>query len=124
MHAGGGLFGDAAPFLDYFMPAVGSFRVNLLQQIFDDLFFVALRRAVHPVAAIFELIAFVNEQSRIAAIVDNQLRALAVRMAERLIRTPPVILERFALPGEHRYVRGRDAGGGVILRRENVATGP
>ena len=76
MHAGGGLFGDAAPVLHHVVPALGIFGVDLLQQILDDLLFVAAGGRVDPVAAVFELIAFVDEQGGVAAIVDDELRPL------------------------------------------------
>ena len=53
--------------------------------------------------------------------------------AQRLLGAPPVLLERLALPGEDRdalRVLGRalgadgDRGGGVVLRREDVARAP
>ena len=47
--------------------------VDLLQQILDDLLFVALRRRVHPVAAVLEFIALVDQQRHVAAVVDHQL---------------------------------------------------
>ncbi len=72
----------------------------------------------------FELVAFVDQQRDVAAVVDHQLRTLAAGMAERLIGAPPVFFERFALPGEHRNAGGGDGGRGVILRGENVAARP
>ena len=51
-------------------------------------------------------------------------RTFAVRMAERLVRAPPVLFERLALPGEHRNAGSGDRGGGVVLRGEDVAACP
>src|SRR5205085_1984143 len=53
-------------------------------------------------AGLLELRAFVHQQRRVAAIVDDQRRAAAVGPLERLLRAPPVLLERLALPGEDR----------------------
>ena len=39
MHARGGLFRNAPPFLYDFVPAIGIFTMNLEQQILDYLFF-------------------------------------------------------------------------------------
>ena len=50
MDAGGGLFGDAAPFFHDLVPALGVFGVNLLQEPLDDVLFVRLGGRVHPVA--------------------------------------------------------------------------
>ena len=73
VNAGGRLFGDAAPFFGHVVPAGGIFRVNLLQQVLDDLFFVAAGRRVDPIAAVFEFIAFVDEKGDVAAVIDDQL---------------------------------------------------
>ena len=124
MHAGGGLFGDAAPVLHDVAPALGILGVNLLEQVLDHLLFVAAGRRVHPIAALLEFVAFVNQQRHVAAVVDHQLGTLAVRMADRLVGALPVFFERLALPGEHRNSGGGDGGRGVILRRENVAARP
>jgi hypothetical protein len=52
---------------------------------------------------------------------------------QRLLGAPPVLVERLALPGEHRHALGalggslapdRDRRGGVVLGREDVARGP
>ena len=34
--------------------------------------------AVHPLVAFFEFVAFVNEQRHVAAVIDDELRALAL----------------------------------------------
>ena len=76
--------------------------------------------------------ALVDEHRRVAAVVEDHVRA-AVGPGQRLIGAPPVILERLALPGEHRDalrvidgpVRPDDDGGrGVVLGREDVARSP
>ena len=46
------------------------------------------------------------------------------RPRQRLVGAPPVLLERLALPGEHRDAGGGDRGGGVVLGREDVAGRP
>ncbi len=124
MHARGGLFGNAPPFLGNLVPALRVLGVDRLQQILDDLLFVALRRRVHPVRAIFQFIALVDEQRRVTTIVDDQLRTLAARMAQRLVGAPPVVFERLAFPGEHRHTGGGNRRGSVVLRREDVAARP
>ena len=80
--------------------------------------------------------ALVQQHRGVAAIVDDQRRAGPVGPLERLRGAPPVLLERLALPGEHRdaaRVLGRAAGLGaadddrscsVVLRREDVARDP
>ena len=74
---------------------------------------------------VLELLALVQEQGRVASVVDDLLGALAVRPGERLLRAPPVLLERLALPGEDVGRAGaHDRRGGVVLRREDVARAP
>ena len=77
MDAGGGLFGNAAPVLHHVVPAGLVLGVNLLQQILDDLLFLVAGRRVDPVAAVFQLIAFVDEKRGVAAVVDDELRVRA-----------------------------------------------
>jgi hypothetical protein len=80
----------------------------------------------------------VHEQRGVAAVVEQHVAAgFAVRAGlrpdERLKRTPPVLLERLALPGEDGgalRIVGRavwadgHSGGCVVLRREDVAARP
>src|SRR5688572_31060734 len=80
-------------------------------------------------ARLLELRGLVHEQRRVAAVVDDQRRAVAVGPHEGLDRAPPVLLERLALPREHRDAlrvrRGPTGlvaaddhrGRGVVLRR-------
>ena len=74
-----------------------------------------------------------HEQRRVAAVVEQHVRAAAVGPHQRLLRAPPVLLERLTLPREHRNALGavdrarasdRDGRRGVILRREDVARHP
>src|SRR5947207_3037232 len=113
-----GLFGDATPFFCDFMPAARIFTMNFLQQVFDDLFFFAAGRGVDPIAAVFEFVTFVNEQSSIAAVVDDELGAFAARMAKRFVSTPPIFFERLAFPGKNRDFRSGDGSGGMVLSRK------
>ena len=88
------------------------------------LLFLAVRRRLRPIAAFLELVAFVNQERHVAAIVDHELRPLAVRERNRLVGAPPVFLQRLALPGENRHACFRDRGGGMVLGRENIAARP
>ena len=98
--------------------------MNLQQQIFDDLLLLIRGFGFCPIAAFLQLVAFVNEQGSVSAVINDELRAFAVRMGNRPVGAPPVILERFAFPREHRDASFRDCRGGMILRRENVAARP
>ena len=83
-------------------------------------------------AGLLELEALVHEHRRVAAVVEQHVRA-AVRPGQRLLGAPPVLGQRLALPREHRHAArllGRpvradgDRRGGVILGREDVARRP
>ena len=98
--------------------------VNLLQQVLDDLFFVVRRRAVDPLIALFQFIAFMDEQRNVTAIVHHQLRPFATFVAERLQGTSPVLFQRLAFPCEDGNAAGGNGRGGMVLRGENVAACP
>src|SRR6266496_2800175 len=101
MHPSGRLLGNTTPFLDDLMPAKWIFALNLEEQILYDLLFPVGRFSFRPITAFLQLVPFVDEQSRVAAIIDHELGALAVRMRERTISAPPIIFQRFALPREN-----------------------
>jgi hypothetical protein len=67
-----------------------------------------------------------HEQSRIAAVVEDHVGRVAggCRPFEDPVRVVPVFDERFALVSEHRGAARGDGGGGVILRRIDVARRP
>ncbi len=86
-------------------------------------------------AGLLVLDALVDEHRGVAAVVQDHVRAAGggVRPGQRLLRAPPVLLQRFALPGEDRDalgVLGRtvradgDGGGRVVLGGEDVAGHP
>ncbi len=106
------------------MPAKRIVALHFEKQILDALFFLALRRRSGPVAAFFQLIALVDQECDVAAIIDHELRAFAARERNRLVGAPPVFREAFTLPREDGHARLRDRGRGVILRREDIAARP
>src|SRR6266566_5371282 len=124
MHSSGCFLGNTAPFLDDLMPAKRIFALNLEEQILYDLLFPVGRFSFRPITAFLQLVPFVEEQSRVAAIVDYELGALAVWMRESAISAPPIIFQRFAFPGENGDAGLCDRRSGVILRGENVAACP
>ena len=79
MDAGGGFFADTSPVLDDFVPETGAFLGDALEQILDDLFFVAAAGRVDPVAAFFEFVTFVDEQGDVAAVIDDRVPGLCCR---------------------------------------------
>ena len=124
VHTGSGLLGNTLEFLDHFMPAVGVFLMHLLEEIFDDLFFVIARRGVHPIATFLQLITLVDEQGGVASIIDNELWPGAVGMTQRLVSAPPVFFQGFPFPGKDRVACLRNGGSGVVLSGKNIATCP
>ena len=74
--------------------------------------------------ALLELVALVDEQRGVAAVIDDELGAEAALVRESLRGTPPVFFERLALPGEDGNAGGSDGGGGVVLGGEDVAARP
>src|SRR5262249_36802501 len=135
VHARGGLLAHAAHALGDIGPAARARAQLAAQQLQDDapLLAVLVGIEVGHAARALELDTLVDQQRRIAAVVDDQIRAAAVRPAQRLGGAPPVVLERLALPGEHGHAFGllrpalranRDRGGRLILRREDVAAHP
>jgi hypothetical protein len=87
-------------------------------------FFMALGFGVDPVGSIFHFKAFVDEQGRVATVIDDELRAETAGELKRLPRAPPIFFEALTLPGEHRNFAGGNRCGRVILSGENVAGNP
>jgi hypothetical protein len=69
-------------------------------------------------------VLLVHDGRHVAAVVEQQVRTLAVGPLERPLDAPPVLLLRLALPGEDRDAGGGDRGGRLVLRREDVARRP
>src|SRR5438093_2190227 len=120
MHPGGCFLGNTAPFLDDLMPAKRIFALNLEEQILYDLLFPVGRFSFRPITAFLQLVPFVEEQSRVADIIDYELGALAVWMRERAAGAPPIIFQRFALPRENGGAGLCDRLRAGILRGANV----
>ena len=62
-----------------------------------------------------------DAQGHIAAVIEQHVGFPVVGPENRLIDAPPIFFFRHAFPGENRNALGRNGGGGVILRRENIA---
>ncbi len=124
MDTGGGLFGNAPPFLDEFVKDEGILGVDFLEEILDDFFLVGTAFAVDPLVAFLQFIPFVEEKGDVATVVDDQLRALAFGIDDGFPGAVPIFLEGLAFPGEDGDPGLRDGGGGVVLRRKNVAARP
>jgi hypothetical protein len=124
MDAGGRFFGDAFPFFHQFVEDVGALGVDFFEEIFDHFLLMAAARAVDPIIAFLEFVTFVEEEGDVAAVVDDELRALAFGIDDGFPRAVPIFLECFTFPGEDGDAGGGDGRGGLVLRGENVAAGP
>merc|ERR550537_1101922 len=130
VHAGRRLLAHAAHLLRDLRPPLRVLRDRVLDDVQHALELrVRRRRRVRerPVLRVrrLSLDALVDQHRRIAAVVHDHLRALAVRPRQHLLRAPPVLLERLALPREHRRsARLGDRRSSVVLRREDVAAAP
>src|SRR6267143_2185723 len=113
-HTGCSLFRNAAPILCDLVPAIGILTIDFEQQIFDDLFLFVLRFRLCPIAAFLQLVAFVNEQRGISAIIYDELWTVAVRVRNRAISAAPVLFKRFAFPRENRDASLGDRRGSMI----------
>src|SRR5438477_11418374 len=90
MHSSGCFLGNTSPFFDDLMPAKWIFALNLEQQILYDLHFSVGALAFRPITASLPFVTIVNEQRRVAAIIDHKLWPFAVGMRESAIGAPPI----------------------------------
>src|SRR5438046_9940120 len=103
MHAGRCFLRNSAPILHNLVPAIWILSMNLEQQVFDNLFFLIRRFRFSPIAAFLQLVAFMNEQRGVSAIIDDQFVTFAFRMRNRPISAPPLTSQCFSSPREDRY---------------------
>ena len=68
--------------------------------------------------------AEVDEQRGVAAVVEDEVGRAAVVPLQNAMGVVPVFLKRFALLGEDGRALDGEGGGGVVLRREDVAARP
>ena len=123
LHPGGGFLADAA---DLGEPGgvpgrvLGKLRLDRREE--GGLFLVG--RVGDDGGVLLRHRAQVQQQGGVAAVVQDHVGVGAVGPLEDAVGVIPVLLERLALPREHRGARGRDRGGGVVLGREDIAGGP
>ena len=105
--------------------AVGALGERALERLEDDPELLRVGAGgIRNRASGLVLDALVDEERRVAAVVEDHVRAVGVGPVERLLGAPPVLLERLALPGIDGNAGGSDRRRGVILGREDVAGGP
>src|SRR3569623_1470077 len=123
VHAGGGLFGDAADGREILRIPARLRGDALFDRGEQDAFFFAGRLAQYR-RIFFRARAEVQQQGGVAAVVEDHVGGAAVMPFEDAVGVVPIFFDRFALNGEHRRAGRGDGGGGVVLRREDVARGP
>ena len=137
-HTGRRLFGDTFDLRQHARPLLRIGLQRALQQAEHDREFrVRRRRGIGNLTGLFELGTFVHQHRCVAAIVEDHVGSLwaggSVGPRHHLLGTPPVLLQRLALPCEHRHTVGLfdralrtdcDSSRGVILRGEDVAARP
>jgi hypothetical protein len=69
-------------------------------------------------------ILVVHHRRQVAPVVEDHVERLAVGEEERLLDAPIEFLVGHSLPGVDREARLGDGGGGMVLRREDVAAAP
>src|ERR1051326_3214947 len=124
MDAGGGFLADAAPILDPVAPEARAFRGDALEEVLNDLLLVTGTRGVDPIVAAFELVTFMDQEGHVATVIDDEFGPLQAWMSDGVEGAVPVFFEGFTFPGEDGDAGLGDGRGGLILRGENVATGP
>ena len=133
--AGRRFFGDATAVGCRSFPSRSVRCGNLAKELEDHAVFFGIRLGVEVrnLLGLLELESLMDEQRRIATIIDDEFRARPVRPAECDIRAPPVFVEGLALPSEDRNALGifrravrsnDDRGRGMVLSREDVAGNP
>ena len=115
MDTGGGFLGNTFPILHDLGEDAGLFGMHILEEVLDDLLLEVAGRGVDPVRAILEFVALVNEEGGVATVIDDELRSKACRIDQGLPGAPPILLKRFALPGEHRNLHRGHGRSGVVL---------
>jgi len=129
LHAGGGFFGDADESVLHLVVLLGVALQALLDDGENDLELrVVGGGGVWGLPGLLEdllrLDTLVNEESGVAAVVDDEIGAAVGTPVEGALGAPPVLLEGLALPGEDGGAVAGDGGGGVVLSGEDVAGAP
>ena len=125
MHAGGGLFRDAFDVLgDLGEVALRLLLQDALDEREEHFLFLGARLVEERGVALLGAHAEMHEHRGVAAVVEDHVRRAAAVPVEQLGGVVPVVLQRLALHGEHRNARRRDRGGGMVLRRIDVARNP
>ena len=124
VYARSGLLAHTLPLGHRAVPFVLVFGKDRPERAEDHLLLVGRRLVVECRSIVLGLVPFVDQQRGVAAVVHDQLRALAAGEGKRHGGAPPVFGQGFAFPGENGNPGLGDGRGGMILRREDVARAP
>ena len=124
MHAGRGFLGDAPDRGGVAAIPAGLATQTALDRGVEDFLFLVRGRLEESGIALLGAKTQMNERRRVAAVVEDHVRAPAVAPFENAMRVIPIVLQALALDGEDRRAGRRDRRGGVILRRIDVARSP
>ncbi len=125
MNAGGGFFRHPPDVLGNLAePALRLFLQHPLDQREEDFFlFAVVLIEEHGVAALGAH-ALMHEHGGVAAVIEDHVGRAAAMPVEQFCGVVPVLLEALALHRKHRNAGRGDRGGGMILRRIDVAGDP
>ena len=124
MDAGGGLFRHALDAGDSLGQPARTLGQDALEHRAEDFFFLVRRREQFFTG--FDTCAPQREHGGVAAIVQDHVAdaGLMIVPVEDALDIVPIFLQRFALDGEDGHARRGDRGGGMVLRRIDVAGRP
>ena len=105
-------------------PALRLFLQQALDQRVEDFLFLVLRLVEERGVAVLGAQAVMDEHRRVAAVVEDHVREAAAVPVEHAGGVIPIFLQALALDREHRHAGRGDRGGGMVLRRIDVARHP
>ena len=97
--------------------------MRLIKREEDFLFFRIVLVEEHGIV-VLGAIALMHEHGGVTAVVENHVGGAAAVPVEQLGGVIPIVLQAFTLDREHRNAGSGNRGGGVILRRIDVARDP
>src|SRR5271165_2396554 len=124
MDAGSGLLGDAADRGGVAAVPAGLRLQPRLDRGVKHLFFLVRGGVEELHIALLGAKPQMDEERRVAAVVEDHVRRTPVRPFEDAVGKVPIILEAFSFNRKHRRPGRGDRGGGVVLGRIDVAGGP
>ncbi len=121
MNAGRGLFGHAANGIGILLVPAGLVLEPPLDGRKQDFLLFVVGLADRAGFALLGAQAKMDQESGVAAVVQDHVRRAAVVPFEDAVLVIPVIPERFTLDREHGGAARSDRRGGVVLGRIDVA---